>query len=510
MFPATTFLGIPLTVLWGPVVAYNLTLLLTFAMTGFGTYLWIRWLTGSTASGIVAGVVAAFLPFRFAHLPGHLSIISTHWVPLMLYAFERFLDRKRLVWGVALGFCTAMVALSSWYYAYAVALMLPLYALVRSRPWREHWTMDWWRGVAGAVAAAAVLVLPFLIPYLQVRSQGGLTRSIMEMESWSINFYDFFLPNAFNPAWSAFMLRWFPQEATQWVERGVTVGYTALGLALVAYAARHRHRAMNGMLAVWVVSYAIALGPTLHGWDGPLFVPAPPLFITLASNVLALSPSLARTQYVLLTYESFAIPLPSLFLFAFVPMTNGMRVMARFGMWTGMMTAGLAGWGTYVLIEMLRRRRPGGPRLISVVVATLLCGLVLAESRSEIMTMPLVPRAVDLWLAQQPPNAAVIDLPLDQTLRLIQNYYKTVHQHPTAFGPIGDAFSPPIFDARKAALADFPSASSVAALREWQVRYVLLTPSQIPGWTAFKQKVDAVPALKFDREIGGVQVYRLP
>jgi hypothetical protein len=155
------------------------------------------------------------------------------------------------------------------------------------------------------------------------------------------------------------------------------------------------------------------------------------------------------------------------------------------------------------------RRRFGNRPLIPVVLVTVLSGLVLAESRSEIVTIPLVPRAVDLWVAQQPPDAVVIDLPLEQTFRLIQNYYKTVHQHPTVFGPIGDAYYPPIFDARRVALEDFPSPSSVAALREWRVRYVLFTPSQIRDWTAYKQKVDAAPGLAFDREIDGVQVYTL-
>jgi hypothetical protein len=328
------------------------------------------------------------------------------------------------------------------------------------------------------------------------------------MESWSINFYDFFLPNRFNPLWAAFMLRWFPQESVQWVERGVTVGYTALGLALVAFAARRRHRAMNGMLAVWAVSYAIALGPTLHSGDRPILVPAPRPLVALAAKVLALSPSLDRVRADILTHQAFGIPMPSLFLFVFVPITNGMRVMARFGMWTGVMTAALAGWGTHLLLQALRRRFGERP-VIPIVLVTALCGLVLAESRSEIFTMPLSPRGVDLWLARQPPDAVVIDLPLEQTFRLIQNYYKTIHQHPTAFGPIGDAFSPPVLDTRRAALMDFPSPASVAALQEWRVRYVLFTPSQIADWPAYKQKVDAAPGLAFDREIDGVQVYAL-
>jgi hypothetical protein len=508
MFPATTFPGIPLTALWGPVVAYNVTLLLTFVLTGFGTYLWIARLTGSAAGGIVAGVVAAFLPFRFAHLPGHLSMVSTHWMPFALYSFERFLARKTSARAAVLGVCVAMVALSSWYYAYAVGLMLPVYALVRSRPWREHWNAEWWRGLAVAAASAALLVLPFLIPYLGLRSRGGLTRGIAEMESWSINFYDFFLPNRFNPAWAEFVLRWFPQEGTQWVERGVSLGYTALALALVAFFARRRHPAVQAILAVWALSFAVALGPTLHSGDRPILVPMPRPVTALAAKVLERSPSLERVRTDILNHQAFAIPMPSLFLFIFVPMTNGMRVMARFGIWTGIMTAGLAGWGTYLLLERMRRRF-GDRRVISIAVVTALCALVLAESRSEISTMPMTPRGVDLWLAQQPPDVAVIDLPLEQTFRPLQNYYKTVHQHPTAFGPVGDGFMPPIFEARKAAVADFPSTASVAALREWRVRYVLLTPSQIPDWPAFKQKIEASPGLRFDREIEDVQVYAL-
>jgi hypothetical protein len=508
MSAANAFLGIPFTVLWGPLVAYNLTLVITFVMTGFGTYLWIRWLTGSFAGGLVAGVIAAFLPFRFAHLVGHLMIVSTHWVPFVLYSFDRFLDGKKTRHAVALGATTAMVALCSWYFAYSIALILPIYALVRSRPWRVHWNREWWRGAAVAAGVTAAIVLPFMIPYMQARSHHNLVRGIAEMEFWSLNFYDFWLPNSFNPTFNPFMLRWFPQEATQWVDRGVTVGYTAFGLALVALFARKRHPAIFGMLAVWVASYLIALGPTLHSGDRPILVPMPLPVVALAAKVLSYSPSLERVRADILAHQAFAIPMPSLFLYAFVPMTNGMRVMARFGMWTGIMTAGLAGWGTFLLQQRLQRRWGARP-FVSVLLVGVLSGLVLFESRSELIIIPMAPRAVDVWLRQQPKDAAVIDLPLEQAVRYVQNYYKTVHEQPTVFGRIGDAFEPEIAKQRSEVLKEFPSERSIAGLREWRVRYVLLTPTLIPDWLSYQQKVEALAELKFDREIEGVRVYRI-
>jgi hypothetical protein len=509
--PANTIPAVPLTMAGGPVLAYNVTLLFTFAMTAFGTYLWVLSLTGSIPGSILAGIIAGFLPYRFAHVVGHLPMVSTQWVPFALYAFERFLRRKTLLGGVALGIFVALVALSSWYYAYAIALMLPLYALVRSWPWRERWDADWWRGLAVAGIAAAVLTMPFALPYMQLRSQGGLVRDLAMMESWSINFYDFFLPNRLNPAFAAFVLKWFPREGALWVECGVALGYTALALALVAVAARRRNGAMAALLVVWIVSYAIALGPTLHSGDRQVLLPVPLPVVALAAKVLGLFGSLEPARAELLARQSLAIPLPSMFMFVFVPMTSGMRCMSRFGMWTGLMTAGLAGWGTAVVLEALRRRavsRRVAGNVLAVVLVAGLGALVLAESYSRNPTIALRPRDVDLWLARQG-EAAITEMPVDQALRPFQDYYKTVHGQPTVFGPIGDSFYPPFFAQRKAVLSDFPSDRSLAWLRSWHVRYVLLTPPNIPDWPALKLQVNAQPALRFDREIGGVLVYEV-
>jgi len=508
---ATTIPGIPLTAAGGPVFAYNMTLLFTFAMTGLGTYLWMLKLTRSMPGSIIAGIVAAFLPYRFAHLGGHLNMMSTHWVPWALYAFESFLERKRVVRGAALGVCVALVVLSSWYYGYATALMLPIYALVRSRPWRENWDAAWWRGLAAGALVAAVLVLPFLAPYLSLRVHGGLTRGIDEMDSWSINFYDFFLPNRLNPAFSAFAIKWFHHQAAQWVECGVALGYTALGLSLIGLTRRGRNRPMTALLVVWAASFAIALGPTMHIGNRQVLLPVPVPMAALAARITGMFGSLATVHNDILASQSLPIPLPAMFMFLFVPMTSGMRVMSRFGMWTGLMTAGLAGWGAALLVEAVRRRAANRPLTATVLTAILVAalgGLVLAESYSSITTIELRPREVDRWLARQP-TAPVAELPVEQALRPLQDYYLTVHGQPTVFGLQGDSFAPPIFAQRRAALADFPSDRSVALLRSWHVRYVLLTPASIPGWPALKRRVEAQPGVRYEREIGGVLVYGL-
>jgi hypothetical protein len=507
LFPATTIPAIPLTVLWGPVVAYNVAMFLTFVLTGFGTYFWVNGLTGSGAAGVVAGIIAAFLPYRFAHVQGHLDIASTEWMPFALYAFERFLARKSLVRAAVLGLFAGLVMLSAWYYAYGVLVILPIYALARSRPWREHWDASWWRGLGIAVLVAATMIAPFALPYLSLRLGGGLTRSLDEVNHWAINFYAFFLPNRFSPLWSGFMTQHFRQDTAEWVERGVSLGYTALGLSVFALARRQRYRGIGAVLLIWVVSYLLALGPTLHMGDHQVTVEIPATVSAVTDRLLAPLGEHARGLRHLLRPRSVPIPLPAYFMYRYVPMTSSLRVMARFGVWTGLMTAALAAWGASGILEAARRRASGRVP-IAAAVALVIGGLVLAESYSPVPTTAIRPRAVDQWLAEQPHGEwAVVELPMAQARRFLQDYYKTVHQQPTLFGSPADAFPSANELHRGDVLETFPSSKALAMLRECRVRYVLFTPSEIPGWPALKTEIDRIDELTFDREIGGVLVY---
>jgi hypothetical protein len=507
MFPATTIPAIPLTMAFGPVVAYNVCMFLTFVLMGLGTYLWVRGLTGSGGGAVVAGIIAAFLPYRMAHVLGHLDITGTHWMPWALLAFERFLVSKTAARATVLGLAVGMVMLSAWYYAYSVSLVLPVYAIIRTRPWREHWDARWWRGLAVAALVVAVMITPFLIPYVTLKMQGGLTRGLGDLEFWSLNVYSFFLPNRLNPVWSGFMERNFLQDTAQWVERGVALGYTAIALAVFAIVRRPWQKWMWAVAAVWVASFLIALGPTVHWGDQMVTIPVPAAVSGATAWLLPYLGESADTVGYYLRPRALPIPLPSFFLYLFVPLTSGMRVMARFGVWTGLMTAALAGCGTAMLIAALRRREGSRPFWPAMAVLAI-CGLVLAESYSRLPALEIRTRAVDQWLDQQPPGSwAVVELPLSQTRRFFQDYYKTVHQRPTLFASPAMAFPAATDERRQAALATFPSPEAVAMLRECRVRYVLFTPAEIPEWPALKAQIEATDGIAFDREVEGIQVY---
>lgn len=109
----------PVTMLFGPVLGYNLLLVLAHFLSGYVAYLWILRVTGSRFGGIVAGLAFMFTPFRIAHSYGHLNLIWTPVLPLFFWALDNVLQaakpsvRGLLLLGVAT-FLVGCISPTSW------------------------------------------------------------------------------------------------------------------------------------------------------------------------------------------------------------------------------------------------------------------------------------------------------------------------------------------------------------------------------------------------------------
>jgi len=66
-----------------PVLGYNVALLLSFVLSGFGTYLLVLRLTRSPGAGLVAGTIFSFSAYRMTNL-AQAQLLITQWMPLAL------------------------------------------------------------------------------------------------------------------------------------------------------------------------------------------------------------------------------------------------------------------------------------------------------------------------------------------------------------------------------------------------------------------------------------------
>jgi hypothetical protein len=508
--PAQMLLAMPLALAFGPVVAYNAAALASFVLTGFAAYLLVTYLSRDRWAGVLAGVIFAFIPFRYQQFGNHLPLMGTQWIPLAFLFAERTLRTRHRHDAFLLGLFFALNVLTSWYYAAIVGLLLVVYLLWRTRPWREH-LADRDLLICGLVAllTAVALVIPVALPYLQARAEGNLTQNLSEADQWSASITDYFIPNPLHPLWGRYIARYLVPTNELWRAFEFTL-FWGFGASLLAlYGWSHDRRPFTRALGlVLLVAVLLSLGLTFHFHGRPVRLPVSTDAATAFNGVMTtitqrLSP--LHIPYDLAAQDAIAIPLPAMLLYLFVPPFGGIRVWSRFGVVAGLMVAALAGLG---LAAWRREQSATAAHRGAMLGSIFFVGLALFEFLTVSFGMVRPgPRAVDEWLAAQPQFFAVIQLPYDVALEGSQLYYSQHHGKPIASGY--GSFFPDAFTTHEEDLRAFPADRSLDVLLGWGVRYVLLNQTDFADWPDLASHIADQSRLQLAYDDGDVRVYEL-
>ena len=283
-----------------PVVAYNLSLLLSFPLAGLGMYLLVlRW-TQRRGAAFLAGLAYACTPYRLTAI-AHLQLLTVQWLPYSLLALDRLLDSRiarpktqiAKYWTLFVLFTTLQV-LASWYLAVFSALVLGLYTLgwllARLGPGSRSAIMPaLGRLVAGALVVTG-LTLPFALPYLEVLPQLQAARPASLAASFAAQPGDFLVAPSYLRV-SGPLTRGLVERTGFTEENQLFPGVVAPLLALVGLAlGRPRWRSVT-MAAILVVSLALTFGGPYMGLTRLLpaltVVRVPPRWVIPATFALA-------------------------------------------------------------------------------------------------------------------------------------------------------------------------------------------------------------------------------
>jgi hypothetical protein len=493
--PANTFLFLPVTATLGPIWAYNVALISSFVLSGLGAYLLAARLTGDRDAALLAGAAFAFCSYRMAHLPGHLPLMATGWIPLAFLWLDRAAVEKSARAGASTGLFYGLTALASWYYGYAVALAGVVYLAARTWPWR----LD--RGalrpaVAFAVVAAS-LIVPFALPYVALARDGRLRHTLDVANYWSVGFSSFVVPTPLHPLWGQLVPEGFRHES---VERMLYLGAVPTILAVVGVV-RSRDRAPRAFAAVAVVFLVLALGTTLRFGGEAVYVPVPPRVSEAFYRSMAWVAergSLYAGPYEQPPPGTVNVPMPALAPYLWLPLFSSMRSFGRMALLSMLAIAVLAAVGASRLGWVGRKRALAMPLLVG---ATFLETLVWYE------TTPVGPRAVDVWLAQAD-RRVLAEFPLSVALSGPGQYYTIHHGKPVVFG-YGTHIQRE-FRAAMPALGRFPAPEALAVLRQSDVGWVVVTPRAYgPDWPSIAGRLDGTAELRLAADLDGVRVYEL-
>jgi len=478
-----TLLGVlpfaaPMLLLTGnPVLAYNVLFLGSFVLCAWGAYLLAVLLTRDARAAFLAGLVYGFSPYRMVHIY-HLNLLCGMWIPLALVCWERVRRGARgdARYWVGVGLFIVLQALSALYYAafLSVALALLLLVQLRRSPRARVWPLL--RGALTTAGCCALVLAPFVAPYIRVERQLGGSRGLGQAVYFAADLRDFLhsVDLSVLYGWSGHALGVRPTDVLQYLWPGATA------LALALWGLKSRWPLVDGR---WKArATGSRRGPEVDQRPATSdHRPSSYALLLIVSAVLCLGPFLkvwgVRTT----------LPLPYLLLYP-LPGFAGLRDPARFGAIYTLALSVLAAYGTAALLRALSRRgiihweRRLASRRRGLLVTTLLCLAVLAES--WIRPLPAMPVPVGAavppvyhWLAARP-SAPVLELPIGLDNKTVwaeqaqMMLFATYHWRPIVNGTGG--FAPPGYVREAETYMSFPSPAALRLLRARGVRYVIV------------------------------------
>jgi hypothetical protein len=399
-----------------PLLACNLLLLSGFAFSGAAMFLLVWSLTRHVPAALLAGFVFAFLPYRFMHY-AHLELQMAQWMPLCLWALHRTLARGRIRDGLLTGLFLALQTLSSWYYGIFLATYLVPLGLVLFLGESRKTILRSVGPLAAGAVLAAILVLPFAVPYFQARHTVG-ERPVEETMFYSATPINYLAAHPRNTLLGAETSSWGSQERELF--QGIAVPLIAL-IGLWPPLSRAR------------LGYAIAMA-------------------------LAFEISLGFNGVVFPWLHDHVLPY------------RGLRVPARMAILVGLSLAIFVGYGVARICT-----RPSGRRAAGFAFGLLLL-LVFAEYHSTLVLKNVWSRPPAIYdQLRGHPDSVAVNFPLvapDVALEPIYMYFSTFAWHKLLNGYSG--FSPPWYQSMVDHMKAFPDDATIDELHQHAVDFVIV------------------------------------
>jgi hypothetical protein len=276
--PLAAVAAAPITLIFGPRLAYNALFLLAVPLNAWSTFIVCRHLTRNHWASLLGGYIFGFSAYMLSHIAyGHLALVLVFPIPLAIYlVLLRFEDQIRrsafLLW-----FSLLMIAeFLLWPESFATFTMFGGVALVTAVAF-AGWSLRL-SSLLADIATCYGITLLSVSPYLYYFFGHGIhTGPIFSPEEFSADFLGFLVPTRLNELGrvgalerlsSRFMGGWL-------AENGSCLSLPLIVLVAV-YARQTRKELLTRTLIVSLLIVCVcALGPVLHvaGVEMPAALP---------------------------------------------------------------------------------------------------------------------------------------------------------------------------------------------------------------------------------------------
>ena len=278
----TVLLGLaasPITLLGGPILAYNVLMTVAIALSAWCAYLALQRYAGGTVGPIFGGAVYGFSPFVVSHAVLHLDLATAWAPPLFLILLDDIVVRRRRppwIMGIAVGLLAVFQLLTAeeLLATSAIAAAVFVGVLAACRPARLG------AGLRRLLLAAATAAVTFLVVAawplaVQFLGRQRISGSVTDAERFSADLLNLVLPTHYQLIAPAAATQISDHFSGLFHEATIYVGLPLLLLLAVVAARRWDDLRVRVATLVGAVMFVLSLGPHLYvggestGWPLP-------------------------------------------------------------------------------------------------------------------------------------------------------------------------------------------------------------------------------------------------
>ena len=274
--PGAALVATPVTLLFGPLVSYNLLILASPILAAFFAFLLCRYITQSFLAALIGGYVFGFSAYMFGHMLGHLNLVLTFPIPAGVLLVLRLIDGRIRTWpfiglmaldlAALISFSTELALTFALLGAMAWALAMAFVPSSRTR-------------IAAAIPPTLIaggLAVAVTSPLIYYSLKGNIPNAFVGAgNTWGGDLLGFVVPTRVTGiGGSSFITVSSTFNESDLLENGIYLGIPLLVIVARYAVTRWRLPTARMLLTVLAVVVVLLLGSHLHV-DGHSTIPLP-------------------------------------------------------------------------------------------------------------------------------------------------------------------------------------------------------------------------------------------
>lgn len=266
--PLNSFLSIPLQILFGLVITYNIFFLISFILSAFGVYLLAYHLTKNKLASFISGVIFAFSPQRMAFSMGYLNLLSIQWLPFYILFLIKFIEKKKKKYVLASAFFLVLTSLSSWYFMVLSFIFTLLFLIWMHKETVKLFSKRNIRLLIMFFSITFIGIFPFLYPSIRAERAGLLKSSIQQADLAA-----YFVPSKFHTFFGRY-IEFIQLGNAPPSDMTLFIGFTVIFLIIFCFI-----KCKNHMINFWKISalffflWSLGSNVIFLGNSTPIYLP---------------------------------------------------------------------------------------------------------------------------------------------------------------------------------------------------------------------------------------------